>query len=131
MMETTSKGPYLLGDNLGVVPLGNRKLVPSSHTFDPMMKGLNRGFSLIQEACALRCASWAASLASLIDFRRCSKVGMSVLLVGWWMRGVNPISKSNGVLFVVDDGYEFFVRDEDGGFRTVGVCDGENGVIFS
>ena len=82
-METTSKGPYLLGDNFGVTLLGSLRLVPSNHTFDPVAKGLNRGLSLIQEACDLRCASWAASLASLIDVTRSSSAGMSVLLVGW------------------------------------------------
>ena len=82
-METTSKGPYLLGDNFGVTLLGSLRLVPSNHTFDPVMNGLNRGRSLIQEACVLHCASWAASLASLIDMTRSSSAGTSVLLVGW------------------------------------------------
>jgi len=86
--ETTSKGPYLLGDNFGVTVLGNFRFVPSSQTFVPTLNGLKRGRSLIQDSCALRCASWAASLASLMLFRWSSTVGMSVLLLGWCIFGV-------------------------------------------
>jgi len=32
--ETTSKGPYLLGDNLGVMLLGSCRFVPSNQTLD-------------------------------------------------------------------------------------------------
>ena len=80
--ETTSKGPYLLGDNLGVILLGSRRFVPSNQTLDLMGNGEWRGRSLIQDSCALHCASWAASLASLIAESCCSRDGMSVFLVG-------------------------------------------------
>ena len=78
----TLNGPYLLGDNFGVTLAGKFRLVPSSQTLSPAVNGLYRGFSLIQLSCALRWASWAASLASLILRSRCSSVGMSVALVG-------------------------------------------------
>jgi len=80
--ETTSKGPYLLGDNLGVMLLGRRRFVPSNQTLDLMGNGKWRGRSLIQDSCTLCCASWAAFLASLMDESRCSRDGMSVFLVG-------------------------------------------------
>ena len=86
--ETTSKGPYLLGDNLGVILLGSCRFVPSNQTFDLMGNGEWRGCSLIQDSCALRCASWAAFLASSMDESRCSRDGMSVFLVGWCTCGV-------------------------------------------
>jgi len=81
--ETTSKGPYLLGDNLGVILLGSRRFVPSNQTLDLTGNGEWCGRSLIQDSCALRCASWAAFLASSIAESRCSRDGMSVFLVGW------------------------------------------------
>jgi len=65
MMAATSKGPYRLGDNFCVRFAGNFRLVPSSQTLSPKTKGLY-GLFLIQVSCALHCASWAASLASLI-----------------------------------------------------------------
>jgi len=80
--ETTSKGPYLLGDNLGVMLLGSRRFVPSNQTLDLMGNGEWRGRSLIQDSCALHCASWVAFLASSIAKSRCSRDGMSVFLVG-------------------------------------------------
>jgi len=80
--ETTLKGPYLLGDNLGVMLLGSYKFVPSSQTLDLTGNGEWHGHSLIQDSCTLCCASWAAFLASLIDKSHCSRDGMSVLLVG-------------------------------------------------
>ena len=80
--ETTSKGPYLLGDNLGVMLLGRYRLVPSNQTLDLTGNGEWRGCSLIQDSCTLHCASWAAFLASSIDESRCSRDGMSVFLVG-------------------------------------------------
>ena len=86
--ETTSKGPYLLGDSFGVTVLGGFRFVPSNQTFVPTSNGLKQGRSLIQDSCALRCASWAASLASFMLFRRSSTVGMSVLLLGWCIFGV-------------------------------------------
>ena len=79
----TLKGPYLLGDSLGVVLLGSRRLVPSNQTFEFTGNGLWHGFSFIQDSCALRCASWAAFLASSIDKSRCSRDGTVVFLVGW------------------------------------------------
>jgi len=80
--ETTSKGPYLLGDNLGVMLLGSRRFVPSNQTLDLTGNGEWHGRSLIQDSCALCCASWAAFLASSIDKSLCSRDGMSVFLVG-------------------------------------------------
>jgi len=81
--ETTSKGPYLLGDNLGVILLGSRRFVPSNQTFDLMGNGECRGHSLIQDSCTLCCASWAAFLASSMDKSCCLRDGISVFLVGW------------------------------------------------
>jgi len=80
--ETTSKGLYLLGDNLGVMLLGSRRFVPSNQTLDLMGNGECHGCSLIQDSCALHCASWVAFLASSIAESRCSRDGMSVFLVG-------------------------------------------------
>jgi len=65
MMVATSKGLYCLGDSFCVRFAGSFRLVPSSQTLSPKIKGLY-GLSLIQFSCALRCASWAASLASLM-----------------------------------------------------------------
>ena len=65
MMVATLKGPYRLGDSFCIRFAGNFRLVPSSQTLSPKTNGLY-GLSLIQVSCALRCASWAASLASLI-----------------------------------------------------------------
>jgi len=62
--ETTSKGPYLLGDNLGVMLLGSHRFVPSNQTLDLTGNGEWHGCSLIQDSCALHCASWVAFLAS-------------------------------------------------------------------
>ena len=81
-MATTLKGPYCLGDNLLVRFTGNFRFVPSSQTLSPMLNGLNRGLSFIQVSCALRCASWAACLASLMLESRWFNVGISVVLVG-------------------------------------------------
>jgi len=80
--ETTSKGLYLLGDSLGVMLLGSCRFVPSNQTLDLMGNGEWHGRSLIQDSCALCCASWAAFLASLMDKSCCSRDGMSVFLVG-------------------------------------------------
>jgi len=107
--ETTLKGPYLLGESLGVVLLGSRRLVPSSQTFEPTANGTYRGFSFIQDSCALHWASWAALLASLMDESHCSREGMVVFQVGWCTWGVYPMSKSYGVFLVVADGHEFLV----------------------
>jgi len=82
MMVTTRKGPYRLGDNFRVTFAGKFRLVPSSQTLSPIANGLYLSFCFIQLSCALRWASWAASLASLILVRRFSRVGMSVDLVG-------------------------------------------------
>ena len=80
--ETTLKGPYLLGDSLGVMLLGSHRFVPSSQTLDLTGNGEWCGCSLIQDSCALHCASWAAFLASSMDESCCSRDGMSVFLVG-------------------------------------------------
>ena len=80
--ETTLKGLYLLGDNLGVMLLGRHRFVPSNQTLDLTGNGEWCGHSLIQNSCALRCASWAAFLASSMDKSHCSRDGMSVFLVG-------------------------------------------------
>ena len=79
---TTSKGPYRFGAILGMRLLGSRRLVPSSQTLAPMVKGVKQGLSVIQESCALRCTSWAAFLASWINKSCCSNDGMLVFLVG-------------------------------------------------
>ena len=86
--ETTSKGPYLLGDNLGVILLGSHRFVPSNQTLDLTGNGKWHGRSLIQDSCTLRCASWAAFLASSMAESRCSRDRMSVFLVGWCTCGV-------------------------------------------
>ena len=80
--ETTSKGPYLLGNNLGVMLLGRHRFVPSNQTLDLMGNGECHGHSLIQDSCTLRRASWVAFLASLRDESCCLRDGMSVFLVG-------------------------------------------------
>jgi len=80
--ETTSKGLYLLGDNLGVMLLGSHRFVPSNQTLDLTGNGEWCGCSLIQDSCALHCASWAAFLASSMDESHCSRDGISVFLVG-------------------------------------------------
>src|SRR5947208_12097417 len=89
--------------------LGSRRLVPSSQTLDPTDGGVYRGLSITQESCAVRWASWAALLASDMCDSRSSREGTFVFRIGWWMRGVYPMSKSNGVFFVVAEGHEFFV----------------------
>ena len=78
----TSKGPYCFGAILGVRLLGSRRFVPSSQTLFPTVKGVKQGLSVIQESCALCCASWVAFLASWINESRCSNDGMLVFLVG-------------------------------------------------
>ena len=105
----TSKGPYRFGASLGVRLLGSRKLVPSSHTLVPTSNGVNLGLSVTQESCAFLWASWAALLASEMCDSCCSSVGTLVFLVGWWICGVYPIRRSNGVFFVVADSHKFFV----------------------
>jgi len=76
------KGPYRLGDSFGVTLARSLRLVPSSQTLDPMANGVCQGCSLIQDSCALHCASWAAFLASLMVMS-CSFIeGISVVLVG-------------------------------------------------
>jgi hypothetical protein len=74
-----------------------------------MLNGLKHGLSLIQDSCALRCTSWVASLASLMLLSHWFSIRISVFLVGWWMVGVYPMSRSKGDFFMVADGHEFFV----------------------
>jgi hypothetical protein len=81
-MVTTPKGPYRLGDSLLVRFAGNFRFVPSSHTCSPMLNSLKHGLSLIQDSCALCCASWVACLASVMLLSHWFSVGMSVVLVG-------------------------------------------------
>jgi len=78
----TLKGLYRLGDSFGVTLARSLRLVPSSQTLDPMANGICQGCSLIQDSCALRCASWAAFLASSIVMSHSFMEGMSVVLVG-------------------------------------------------
>jgi len=110
----TSKGLYCLGDSFGVTLAGSLRLVPSNQTLVPIANGICQGRSLIQDSCALRCASWVAFLASSMVMS-CSFIeGISVVLVGWCICGVYPIRRSKGVFFVVADGQEFlvyYVRD--------------------
>ena len=108
-MATTLKGPYHIGDNLLVRFAGSFKFVPSSQTCSPMLNGLKRGLSLIQDSCTLRCTSWVACLASLMLLSHWSSVWISVCLVGWCTEGVYPIRRLKGAFFVVADGHEFFV----------------------
>jgi len=78
----TLKGLYHLGDSFGVMLAGSLRLVPSSQTLDLMANGICQGHSLIQNSCALCCASWVAFLASSMVMS-CSFIeGMSVVLVG-------------------------------------------------
>jgi len=105
----TLKGPYRLGDSFVVMLAGSLRLVPSNQTLDPSANGVCQGRSLIQDSCALHCASWAAFLASSIFVSRSFIEGISVVLVGWWICGVYPMRRSNGVFFVVADGQEFFM----------------------
>jgi len=78
----TLKGPYRLGDSFGVMLAGSLRLVPSSQTLDPTANDICQGRSLIQDSCALHCASWAAFLASSMVMSRSFIEGMSVVLVG-------------------------------------------------
>jgi len=78
----TLKGPYCLGDSFGVMLARSLRLVPSSQTLDPMANGICQGCSLIQDSCALYCASWVAFLASSIVMSHSFMEGMSVVLVG-------------------------------------------------
>ena len=105
----TLKGPYRLGDSFGVMLAGSLRLVPSNQTLVPMANGTCQGHSLIQDSCALCCASWAAFLASSMVMSCSFMEGMSVVLVGWCICGVYPIRRSKGVFFVVADGQEFLV----------------------
>jgi len=79
----TLKGLCHLGDSFGVTLAGSLRLVPSNQTLDPLANGICQGCSLIQDSCALRCASWAAFLASSIFMSRSFMEGISVVLVGW------------------------------------------------
>jgi len=56
ILAATLKGLYRLGASFVVMLLGNLRLVPSSQTLLPTLNGVNF-FSLIQDDCALRCAS--------------------------------------------------------------------------
>ena len=107
--ETTLKGPYLLGESLGVVLLGSHKLVPSSQTFEPTVNGMYHGFSFIQDSCTLHWASWVAFLVSSMAESHCSREGMVVFLVGWCTWGVYPMSRLYRVFLGVVDGHEFLV----------------------
>ena len=105
----TTNGPYRLGDSFIVMLAGSLRLVPSSQTLEPMANGECQGHSVIQDSCALRCTSWVAFLASSIAERHSCMEGMSVFLVGWCACRVYPMSRLNGVFFVVAKGHEFFV----------------------
>jgi len=107
--ETTLKGPYLLGESLGVVLLRSCRLVPSSQTFEPTVNRTYHSFSFIQDSCALHWASWVAFLVSLMDESCVSREGMVVFQIGWCTWGVYPMSKLYSVFLVVADGHEFLV----------------------
>ena len=79
----TSKGLYCIGDSFGVTLAGSLRLVPSNQTLLPTANGICQGHSLIQDSCALHCASWAAFLASSIVMSHSFIEGISVVLVGW------------------------------------------------
>src|SRR5487761_1652361 len=80
--------------------------VPSSHTLSPLEKGLYL-VSFIRRSCAMVIAYLASSLACSTPAIRASMSGLLVVLSGWCARGVYPISRSNGVFFVVLCGHEF------------------------
>src|SRR5947208_15431941 len=103
-MVTTLKGLYRLGDNLLVRFAGSFRFVPSSHTCSPMLNSLKRGLSLIEDSCALRCASWAACLASVMLLSRWFSAEMAVVLGGWWWVGGCHIRCSTGAFGVVSGG---------------------------
>jgi hypothetical protein len=67
----------------------------------------HNSLSVIQESCALCCASWVVLLASDMRESCCSNEGTLVFLVGWWIYGVYPMSRSNVVFFMVANGQEF------------------------
>ena len=92
-----------------MVLLGSCRLVPSSQTFEFTANGTYRGFSFIQDSCALCWASWAAFLVSSMNKSCSSREGIVVFLVGWCTWGVYLMSRSYGVLLVVMDGHEFLV----------------------
>jgi len=77
-------GPYRLGDSFIVTLAGSLRLVPSSQTLEPMANGECQGHSVIQDSCALCCASWAVFLASSMAESRSCMEGMSV----FWLVGV-------------------------------------------
>ena len=82
ILAATSKGPYRLGDNLGIPSILFR-LVPSNHTLSLGWYSLKHGAVLPSCLSALlHRASRAAVLDSLIFSRRCHKSGISVLQVG-------------------------------------------------
>jgi len=78
----TLKGLYCLGDSFGVMLARSLRLVPSSQTLDPTANGVCQGCSLIQDSCALCCASWVAFLASSMVMSHSFIEGMSMVLVG-------------------------------------------------
>jgi len=92
-----------------VMLAGSLRLVPSSQTLEPIVNGECQGCSVIQDSCALCCASWVAFLASLMVERHSCMEGISVFLVGWCACRVYPMSRSKGVFFVVAKGHKFFV----------------------
>ena len=97
-------------------------MVPSSHTLVPSLNGVNLGLFVTQESCTFLWASWAALLASEMCDSHCSSVGTLVFLVGWWICGVYPMRRSNGVFFVVADGHEFFVYCASGSHLCQPFC---------
>ena len=72
----TTNGPYHLGNSFVVTLAGSLRLVPSSQTLDLMVNGECQGRSVIQDSCALHCASWVAFLVSLIAERHSCMEGM-------------------------------------------------------
>src|SRR5487761_1613246 len=95
--------------------------VPSSQTFSPMVKGLNL-VSFIRRSCAMIMAFRASSLACLIPSILIVKSCCFVSLSGWYAFGVYPISKSNGVFFVVVWGHEFLTYCASGSHSAHVFC---------
>ena len=106
ILVATKKGPYHLGDSLGVPSMCFR-FVPSSHTLSPTEKEAN--FELVPScrSCDFIKASKAVDLDTLI-FSRCSWVeGILLAHVGWWASGVYLTRVLKGTCFVVLLGHEF------------------------
>src|SRR5487761_1446983 len=94
---------------------------PSSHTLSPRAKGLYL-VPFIRRSCAAVIACLASSLACSTPAIRASMSGLLVILFGWCAHGVYPMSKSNGVFFVVLCGHEFLTYCARGSHEDHASC---------